>query len=445
MEGFGLIILIFAVLLIVLFAGIPVAFSLGLVAFAGLIAVLGLNGTLGAVGVVIFGSLKEFSFVALPLFILMAQVLAVTGIGAELFDTIGKWFNRVPGALAVSAVVASMGFGAVCGSGAGTLATIGSVSLPEMKKRNYHTSLLLGPVTASGALGQIIPPSLPLVLYGVLAEESIGRLFIAGILPGIILGVIFMIYIVFVCIRNPKLAPALPGVTWKERILSLGKTWSIIVLIIVVLGSIYAGVCTATESAGIGAVFCFIIAAIYKKLNWKVLRQIMEGTVRLSSFIFMLIIAALTLSYLVSNLGVDRVINEFMSGVGSQWIAMAIIIVIFLILGCFIDMASITLLTLPVLLPTINTMGWDLAWFGMIMLICLCIGTITPPFGTHLFITKALTDIHPEIYSKFSVGNVMRATAPYLWLTFVGLILVVVFPQISLWLPSTMMQPITFK
>jgi len=432
MEWYVIAIIAFVAMFAILFAGVPIAIGLGLVGAFGMWALLGAGPALAFLGNHAFSTLPSFVWVAVPLFLLMAEIILFTGIGADLFDFVHKLLHRFPGSLAMSAIVSCAGFGALSGSSTATAATIGAVSIPEMQKRRYDNRLIAGSIAAGGGLGILIPPSLPLIIYGVITETNVGMLFMAGLLPGIIMAVLDAAYVGISCRRNPSRAPRIPGgVTWRDRILAARKVWPVVVLAFLVLGSIYLGWATVTEAAAVGAFGSLCVAIVYRKLNWGNLRQAMLAAVKTTSVVIMIAVGALLFGYFLTVGQVPQQLASFLVGLPvNPWVILIGINLLLLLLGCVLDVATLILVVLPILFPAVIALGFDPVWFGVVFVVNIEIALETPPIGMNLFVVKGISDI--------PIGDVMRGAIPFVFVEAIVLALVMAFPQISLWIPSLM-------
>ena len=420
-------------LLVLIFLGCPIFVSLGMSGAIGILLMRGWAG-ISQAPLAMFGQLESFTLVAVPLFILMGEALFHTGIGGDLYGALSKWLRGLPGGLAVASIYACAIFGAMCGVSIAGVATIGVMAVPEMRKRGYETSFAAGSVTAAGALAMLIPPSLLFILYGELARESVGKLFIGGIIPGIILATMMSIYVIVRVIRNPSLAPKeMGGVTWREKFGSLTKVWPAVVLIALVLGTIYTGVCTPTESAAIGSAGAFIIAAVvYRAINVKSTREILRATLRTTGAICAILACAMIFSQFLNLVRIPDAIAAWAVSMEIPRYGVVIILMLFLILlGMFIDGASMVIVTTPIVLPAILALGFDSLWYGVVLLINLEMAVITPPVGLNLYTMKSVL---PEL----DIGDIIRGTMPYVAIEVLCLLIFIFFPKLTLWLPSTM-------
>jgi tripartite ATP-independent transporter DctM subunit len=362
---------ILGLLILMLLYGIPVFASLGISSVVAIVMTKGVEG-LTVIPEIYYEKMDNFVLIAIPLFILMGEILFHTGIGSDLYKMASRWTNRIPGGLAMGTVVASTVFGAMCGVSVAGAATIGAFAVPEMLRRGYDRSLATGSVAASGALALLIPPSIGFILYGAVADESVGRLFIAGILPGIVLAICMMIYIFVVAVVTPHKAP-IPDekITWKMRFESLFRCWAALFLIILVLGSIYFGIATPTESAAIGAAGAFFLAFfVYKSLNWKVFSDILLSTMKTTGMILFIFINAMLFGYILTRLQVPQHLASLVAEAHmAKWAVLTSVIILLIFLGMFLDGASVILIATPILLPVMEVIGYDKIWFGVILMI----------------------------------------------------------------------------
>jgi C4-dicarboxylate transporter DctM subunit len=429
MEGLPVVFFLIIGLFLFLAIGVPVAFSLGLTSIVGMLLFLS-PVHLFQIAQISFTRGTEFLFIVAPLFILMANVISFAGVGHDAFTCAQLWLGRLPGGLAVSTIIASAAFAAVSGSSPATAATIGAVSMPEMLKRGYNKKLAAGSIAAGGTLGILIPPSIALIMYGIITETSIGLLFIAGILPGLCLAAFLSIFVIIAAKARPSLAPMVEKAGWRERFVSLSRVWPILLLSVTVMGSIYGGIATPTESAGIGAFGAMLIALVYGKLTWKHLQEALLATVRVTSMILFLIFGGVSFAFVLSALGIPHQLAEFITGLEvNRWVIMLLINGIFIIMGCFLDPLGILIITLPVLFPIVTKLGFDPIWFGIIVTINSEIGMITPPVGFNLFVLKGV--VPPEV----SLGDIILGALPFVGILMLGLVTLMLFPEIALWLP----------
>ncbi|HHL33323.1 MAG TPA: TRAP transporter large permease [Desulfobulbaceae bacterium] len=417
--------------LLLLFLGMPVFGALGSASVVGILLIQGTRG-LGAAPGVIYDRLAVFPLVAVPLFILMGEIIFHSGIGGDIFTATNRWLNRLPGSMGMASVAACAIFSALCGVSVAGAATIGSFAIPEMIKRNYNKSLATGCVAASGGLALLIPPSVALILYGVVGDESVGRLFIAGILPGVVLAGMMMGYIFLIGVFYPDAAPKNPDkVTWKMRLESLVRIWPVMILILLVLGSIYKGIATPTEAAAVGCVGALVIAGLRKQLSFQILKTILRSTVSTSTMIMLIFASALLFGYVLTRLQVPQELAAFVTSLKlPNWAVLICIFSVLYLMGMFMDVVSVILISTPIFLPIVLSMGYSSLWFGIVMAITCEIGTETPPVGLNLFVIKGVSP--PEV----SLMDVIRGSIPFAIVETLGLIIFIVFPDLVLWLPN---------
>jgi C4-dicarboxylate transporter, DctM subunit len=352
-----------------------------------------------------------------------------------MFDSVRAWFGRVPGSLAMVGIIGCAIFSAICGSSAGTAAAMGVLAIPEYKRAGCDRKLSVGSLAAGGALGILIPPSVPMIFYCVITEQSIGSMFAAGVMPGILVVVIFLVYIYIVCRINPKLIPILPPVPLKERIKSSIGLVPILIIILLVLGTIYLGIATPTEAAAIGVFGTVVMGVAAKRLSLKGIAKIAVKAVNLNAFLLLIFMAAVAFGVVGNRAGIAEGFVQAILGMGvSKWFILAMIQLILLFLGCFMDPSPIILTTTPILYPIVLALGFDPIWFGVLMVINLEIGCITPPVGFNLFVLRGIGR------DFVTMGEIIKGAVPFMALYMLALILVVLFPQIALWLPNIMKQ-----
>jgi len=380
----------------------------------------------------IWNVFNSFTLSAVPMFILLGEVLLRSGISERAYAAFSPLFRRIPGGLLHTNIAVCTLFGAVSGSSLSTAAAVGSVAYPEMSKRGYDRDMIVGSLAGGGTLGLLIPPSLSFLIYGALTETSIGRLFAAGIVPGLMVGGMFMLYLLVKCLHNPALAPreAQSGSTW-EIVAGFRQIWPLLALIVAVIGSIVAGLATPTEAAGVGVVLAVFISSVWGDLTFRKLIDAVYHSVLLFSSIGFLVLGATILAQSVSILGLPQQILETVAESGfDAYTVLLIVVLIYLILGCFFDGLSLMIMTLPVVFPLLTGLGFDPIWIGVIITIVIEIGQITPPVGLNLSVLTALTN------NDVSLGRVATATVPY-WLIHLSAILILtLFPMLALYIPN---------
>ncbi len=425
----GLFTLLF--MFILMMAGVPIAFALGFSALCAGLFAYG-DSALAKLGMGSFRFMYNVSWTPLPLFVLLGTLMAETRIGDDLFNAASKWLSRVPGGLVAGGIVGEGLMAAVIGTSAATIVVVGKTAVPAFEKYGYNRKMGLGALLAGGVLGPLIPPSATMIIYGVLAELSIGQLFIAGIVPGIILIVILALPTILWCWWKPHWGPPGRGFSWGERLGSLKNIWPVLVVMVAILGSIYMGVATPTESAGVGVVVILIIAVIFYGLRWKGLRDCLVEATLVNAMIMFICLGAYFFTYMIGSANIATLLSDVINTLGLSPILVIVAInIILIILGCLLDPITITLLTVPIFVPLIVDLGFNPLWFGVMFVINTEIGLITPPMGVNLFAIKTIFNI--------PTSDLLKGVAPFLGLELIFLAIIIAFPQLSLWLPGTMM------
>lgn len=421
------------VVLLVLFAfRMSVGLSMLLVGFLGYCYLATTQGGLIKLGIDPYVTASSYSLSVVPMFILMGMFLSYGGLGRELYQAIDTWVGHLRGGMAMATIGACAAFAAVSGSTTATAATMATVALPEMKRYRYKDSLATASVAAGGTLGILIPPSVILVLYGILTFEPIGKLLIAGILPGILMTVLFMGVIYFQVKRNPSLAPLRPGVTSREKLASLRKMWPVPVIFVISMGGIYLGVFTPTEAGAVGAFAAFIFSLATRHLNRESLIGSLDHTARITAMIFLIVIGATVFGHFLAVSKIPFGICDFIAGLGlSRYVVIALILFLLMVLGCFMEGIAILVLTMPILYPLVIDLGFNGVWFGVIMVIMLNIGLVTPPVGLNIYITGGVAKDVP-------LQTIFRGVIPFWIAMIVCAALLLAFPQIAIFLPSLM-------
>ncbi|MGD8367580.1 MAG: TRAP transporter large permease subunit [Desulfobacterales bacterium] len=428
----------FLALTILLMFGFPVTFTL-----MGTALCFGLIGFgwsfFNLLPLRIWGVMTNVTLLAVPLFVFMGVMLERSGLAEELLDTMGMLFGRLRGGLAISVVVVGALLGASTGIVGATVVTMGLLAVPTMLKRGYNKELTTGTVSASGTLGQIIPPSIVLVLIGDIVGVPVGDLFIGAIVPGLVLVGLYIFYIILVCIFKPEWAPAIPreelaSMSAGDMIKRVGRAmFPPLFLMVAVLGSIFAGIASPTEAAGVGAVGATVLTVANRKFSLKILRQVMDTTLQLTCMVFIILVGAAAFGLVFRGLGGDGLVRHFLGSIaethGSHFVLFIVMALIFVI-GFFLDFIEITFIHVPVLAPIMIEFGYDPAWFCILIAVNLQTSFMTPPFGFSLFYLKAVTP--PEI----STGNIYRGIIPFVIFQLIGLLIVVFFPELVTWLPS---------
>jgi C4-dicarboxylate transporter DctM subunit len=431
-----------AALMIVFFlAGLHVAGALGLIGMI-LMYLFSDRPLWDMLGQIAWNVNSSFVLVAVPLFVMMGEILIYSRLSERLYQALSHWLAPLPGGLLHSNIAFCAVFGAISGSSAACAATVGAVALPSFRARRYNERLVIGTLAAGGTLDILIPPSIAMIIYGVLAEESIGRLYLAGFIPGVMLAGIFMFIIAVAAKIWPSVAPREVAPSWRVRLLGLISLFPVILLMFIVLGTIYLGVATPTEAAAFGVVASFIIAALNRQVTRHMLRQVVVTTVRTSSMIMLIVTSAFILSFALAILGVPAQLTQLVSGLQLTPVTFVLILVVFfMILGTFMEALSMMVTTMPILVPVLKSMGVDLVWFGIIMVILLEAALVSPPEGLNLYIIQGIRKSVSE-QAGLKVGTMMDlwiGILPFMAGMAICIALLLMFPDIALWLPNLVM------
>ncbi|GAB7386855.1 TRAP transporter large permease [Bacillaceae bacterium] len=429
--------------LLIMLTGMPIAFALGIIAVGATLLFLE-SYQFDMLADFIYSSLNDFSLLSIPLFILMGAVFAGSKANGDLFDTAQKWFGKLPGGLAISSIVASALFAALSGSSPATAAAIGKAAIPEMRKRGYSNAIATGAIVAGGTLGILIPPSITLLLYGIAVEQSIGKLFIGGIIPGIILTGMFCIWVYIavllerkkgISIGSPEAVSYIIHYSWKERFASLLKVIPFVTLLLAILASLYMGLATPSEAAAIGAVLALLmVVLVYRSLRLKQFMNILLESTRENTMILLIIAFSALIGTTMSYLSIPQDLAKMIVGLEiNRWWIMLLINLFLLVLGCFLPPAAIILMTAPILYPIITGLGFDPIWFGVIMTINMEAGLITPPVGLNLFVVKGIA---PDI----PISDILKGSLPYVAVICLAIVLFSIFPEIVTWLPNKLIN-----
>jgi len=417
-------------LLVLLIIGMPIGFSMLLLGFVGFAYLATVSGALHILENIPFTLVSSYDYAVIPLFIFMASLCLSTGLGQGLFRMAYTWLGRIPGGLSLATIGSCAVFGAASASSIATTATIGTVALPEMRRYNYDQGLAVGCVAAGGTLGIIIPPSGMLMIYGIIAQQDIGRLFIAGILPGIVLSAMFMLMIGLRVWRKPTLAPLGPKTTLKEKIFSVLDSFEMVILIFLVIVGLLVGWFTPTEAGAIGAFGALLLSLVRRRLTWEGFKSAAIDTIRIGGMIFTILMGALVFTAFLAVTTIPMQIAEWVSGLGlSPTVVMILILIMYVLLGTFLEEMAMILLTLPIFLPLVSSLGFDLIWFGIIIVLVVIIGMISPPVGITMFVVKGIA---PDV----PMGTIFRGVLPFWGVAVIFVALLLLFPELALWLPS---------
>ncbi|MDX1604835.1 MAG: TRAP transporter large permease [Candidatus Competibacterales bacterium] len=428
--------LIAAVTITLLLLGMPVAFALGMVAVIFLVYDGGFFA-LNFIADTLYGGLDSFALLSIPMFILMGSAVASSRAGADLYEALDRWLYRVPGGLMASNIGACGIFAALSGSSPATCAAIGKMGIPEMRQRGYPASVATGSIAAGGTLGILIPPSITMIVYGIATETSIGRLFIAGLLPGLMLVILFIAWGLFAARRKGyRFVDPEASFSLRDKLVMLPRVGPFLLIIIGILYVLYGGVATPSEAAGVGALFCLLLVVIiYRVRNPSTLWRIFRESMKESVMILMIITAAELFSYMMSSLFITQTLAEWISTVEvSRWVLMAYINLFLLVAGFFLPPVAVILMTVPTLLPVVESLGFDPVWFAVVLTLNMEIGLITPPVGLNLYV---INGIAPDV----RLPTILWGALPFMLCMVVGIVLLCLFPAIALWLPELLMGP----
>jgi len=421
-----------AVVLLLMACGLPIGFAMVLVGFAGFAYMVNVTAAIHVVGTVPYALISNYDWIVLPLFFFLAAILFVGGLGRSMFKLAYNYLGRLPGGLAMATIGAISIFSAISGSSIAAAITIGTIALPEMKAHQYDDSLATAAVAAGGTLDILIPPSSIFVIYGIITETSIVKLFVAGIVPGVILSLLFMSMIYIRARLNPAIAPPGPGTSFREKLAATGECVDVVALIALVLGGLIIGWFTPTEAAGIGTFGAIVASLIRRRLHWKGFKEAIRDTVQNTGMVFMVLIGALIMN---AFLAVSRIPMELASIVSSfglpPTLVMGLIVVVYLILGCFIDTMSMVLLTIPIFFPLVKELGYDPIWFGVIVVLVVEMAMVTPPVGMNVWVVYGIAKGVP-------MEVIFKGVLPFVLVEIIFVILLIAFPQIVLFLPELM-------
>jgi C4-dicarboxylate transporter, DctM subunit len=418
-----------AILLVLLGLAVPVAAGLGILGLilAGLYSTFPLSLALGEVS---WATSNNFLLVAIPFFVLLGEILLRSGMAERMYNALVLWVPWLPGGLMHANIVACAMFAATSGSSVATAATIGTVALGEIEKRGYSERLFLGTIAAGGTLGILIPPSINMIIYGVLTDTSIPKLYLAGILPGLVLAFLFSLTVLILCIVRPGLGGKPTTTTWEARFKALPDLLPPIVIFLAVIGSIYAGWATATEAAALGVIAALGVAAVHRRLTMSVLLEAFEGTMKTTAMIMAIVIAAYFLNFVITSIGLTGKVNRFITELGLGPVQLLIVVVIFyFILGMIMETLSMMVATVPIIAPIMFKAGFDPVWFGIIVIILMELALITPPVGLNLYVVQGLR-------KRGKIDDVIIGASPFVITMLLMIIVLSIWPRLALWLPS---------
>jgi tripartite ATP-independent transporter DctM subunit len=424
------------VMVIVFMSRMPVAFVMAMIGYLGFSVMISPQGGLALLSRTIYDVFSSYGLTTIPLFILMGQLAFNSGISRRLYDTGYKFLGSTHGGLAMATVTACTAFGAVCGSSPATAATMATVGLPEMKRYKYADELATGSVASGGGLGMIMPPSIVLIVYGILTEQSIGALFVAGILPAILVTILFIISIYIRCRLNPEQGPAGEKFTWNQKIKSLFGMGETLIVFILVMGGLFIGLFTPTEAAAVGAFGVLAVSLIRRQLTWEGFVNSLYETLRTSCMVMLLIAAAVIFG---KFLAVTRIPFNMATWVGGfdmpPYMILTVVILIYFFGGCFMDALAFVMLTVPIFYPLVTGLGYDPIWFGLIIVMVTEMGVITPPVGINVYVVFGVAK---NVIGEVPLESIFKGILPFLLAVIVGIIILMIFPQIILFLPNLM-------
>ena len=421
-------------LFILLFSRMPVAFVLIIVGFVGYWLISGFTPSVRLIAIIPYDKVAVYTMSVLPLFILMGELTFHCRFAEDLYVAARNWLAWIPGGLVQATIAGAAAFGAACGSGLASCATVSRVAIPPMLRQGVERGLAFGAVAAAGTIAQMIPPSVLMVIYGIITEQNIAKLLIAGIIPGLVAAINYMLMVFIRVKRKPSLSPPPSGVTWVPRIVSLLKVWPIALMAVTVMGGIYTGVFTPTEAGALGAFSALVIGFSTRRLKFDGLKDALFSSAKTTAMIFLIIACAFVFGYFLGISRIPAEVSDFLvEAQVSKWVVLAGVLIFYVFLGMFLDMIAAMFLTLPIILPAVETLGFDLIWFGVIMVHMCEVALITPPFGLNLFVMKGVI---PE--AEF--GEILRGVIWYFVMDMVTLAMYVTIPQLARWLPGLMWQ-----
>ncbi|MGJ7507357.1 TRAP transporter large permease [Variovorax sp. GT1P44] len=422
----------FVVLFALMLLRVPVGMAMGLVGVTGYAWIVGPGPALKLVGQTSMRTVTDYTFGVIPMFMLMGALVSVSGVSRELFKAANSMIGHLRGGLGVATVLACGGFAAICGSSVATAATFSAVAYPEMRRFNYPQSFSTGVIAAGGTLGAILPPSTVLAVYAILTQQDIGKLFMAGIIPGILAMTMYVLTIVIIVKLRPDWLPGGEIKPWKERVADLKNVWAPLVLFVFVIGGLYGGFFTPTEAGGVGASGAFILGLLRRKLDGPKIREALLSATRTAAAVFTVLIGALLFGYFLTITQSPQKLTEFLTSLGiGRYGVLALIMLMYLVLGCLMDAMAMIILTVPIIFPVIVHLGFDPIWFGVIIVMTVELGLIHPPVGMNVFVIKS-------VVKDVSFTTIFKGVLPFILTDIVRLVILIAFPIIALWLPSKM-------
>ncbi|HEV2629847.1 MAG TPA: TRAP transporter permease [Pseudolabrys sp.] len=422
----------FVALFAMMLLRVPIGMAMGLVGVTGFGYIVGAGPALKMVGQTSMRTVTDYTFGVIPMFLLMGAFVANSGMSRELFRAANSFLGHLRGGLGIATIAACGGFAAISGSSVATAATFSTVAYPEMRRYGYPQSFATGVIAAGGTLGAMLPPSTVLVVYGIITEQDIGKLFVAGILPGILAASMYIATVAIIGFVRPDFLPRAPRHSWKERIESLRNIWATLLLFVFVIGGLYGGLFTPTEAGGMGAGGAFLIGVLRGRLDRAEIRRSLLQATRTAAAVFTVLIGALLFGYFLTVTQTPQKVTEFLTGLGvGRYGVLALIMLMYLVLGCLMDSLAMVILTVPIIFPVITHLGFNPIWFGVIIVMTVELGLIHPPVGMIVFVIKSVVD---DV--KFT--TIFKGVLPFIITDLIRLIILIAFPIIALWLPSRM-------
>ncbi|MBX3551296.1 MAG: TRAP transporter permease [Pseudolabrys sp.] len=422
----------FAALFVMMILRVPVGMAMGLVGVSGFAYIVNGSAALKIIGHTSMRTVTDYTFGVIPMFLLMGAFVTNSGMSRELFRTANSFLGHFRGGLGIATIAACGGFAAISGSSVATAATFSTVAYPEMRRYNYPQSFATGVIAAGGTLGAMLPPSTVLAVYGIITEQDIGKLFIAGIIPGLLAATMYIMTVMIIGFVRPGFLPATPRHSWKERLDSLRDIWATLLLFLFVIGGLYGGLFTPTEAGGMGAGGAFLIGVLRGKLNRADIRRSLLQATRTAAAVFTVLIGALLFGYFLTVTQTPQKVTEFLTGLGlGRYGVLALIMLMYLFLGCLMDAMAMIILTIPIIFPVMMHLGFDPIWFGIIIVMTVELGLIHPPVGMIVFVIKSVID-------DVSFATIFKGVLPFIVTDLIRLVILIAFPILALWLPSHM-------
>src|ERR1700742_119600 len=422
----------FAALFALMLLRVPVGMAMGLVGVSGFAYIVGGTAALKSVGLTSMRTVTDYTFGVIPMFLLMGAFVSNSGMSRELFRCANAFLGHLKGGLGIATIAACAGFAAISGSSVATAATFSTVAYPEMRRFNYPQSFAAGVIAAGGTLGAMLPPSTVLAVYGIITEQDIGKLFIAGVLPGLLAATMYIITVTLIGVLRPGFLPAGPRVPWSERLEALRDVWATLLLFFFVIGGLYGGLFTPTEAGGMGAGGAFLIGVLRGRLNRADIRRSLLQATRTAAAVFTVLIGALLFGYFLTIPQTPQKVTAFLTGLGiGSYGVLGLIMLMYLVLGCLMDALAMVILTVPIIFPVIKELGFDPIWFGVIIVMTVELGLIHPPVGMNVFVIKS-------VVKDVSFATIFRGVIPFVVTDLIRLVILILFPILALWLPSKM-------